>query len=213
MPMCIWNGRTVTFSWKIRLVQSLVISIFLWVMDTDSWIGEKGLDNWDEMRCYCRLLGISSKDHISNAEVRNRITQRQWELTTVKGRKLNWYGHVSRSTGLAKTLPHGIFHKGREREEDRERERNGGTTSQSGQKFKALSDSLWRAEERQIWHELDARCSDAPTVDSTTGFNEVTWKCIFSLSEWMYFCSISPSGIISLRRQCIFQRYFLYLFK
>ena len=24
-----------------------------------------------EMRCYCRLLGISYKDHISNAEVRN----------------------------------------------------------------------------------------------------------------------------------------------
>ena len=93
-------------------------------------------------------------------------------LITVKGRKLNWYGHVSRSTGLAKTLPQGTSHKGREREEDRER--NGGTTSQSGQKLKALSDSLWRAEERQLWHELVARCSDDPTVDSTTGFNEVT---------------------------------------
>ena len=52
-------------------------------------------------------MGISYKDHISNAEVKTRIRHvlRPYEelLTTVKKSKLKWYGHVSRPTGLAKT--------------------------------------------------------------------------------------------------------------
>ena len=51
-------------------------------------------------------IRISYKDHITNKEVRAKIQQAIGPyddlLTTVKRRKLKWYGHVSRSSGLAK---------------------------------------------------------------------------------------------------------------
>ena len=53
-----------------------------------------------EMRCYRKILHISYKDHITNEKVRAEIQQaigpHEDLLTTVKRRKLKWYGHVSR---------------------------------------------------------------------------------------------------------------------
>ena len=61
-----------------------------------------------EMRCYCKILHISYKDHVTNEEVRAKIEQaigpQENLLTIVKRRKLQWYGYVSRSSGLAKTI-------------------------------------------------------------------------------------------------------------
>ena len=60
------------------------------------------------MRCYRRLLNISYKDHVINEEVCRKIQAVIGEydelLTLVKKRKLGWFGHVSRSSGLAKTV-------------------------------------------------------------------------------------------------------------
>ena len=59
-----------------------------------------------ETRCYRRILHISYKDHVTNEEVRAKIQQATGPhedlLTIVKRRKLQWYGHISRSSGLAK---------------------------------------------------------------------------------------------------------------
>ncbi|GFN86661.1 retrovirus-related pol polyprotein line-1 [Plakobranchus ocellatus] len=64
-----------------------------------------------EMRCYRRLLGISYKDHITNVEVSRRIVNATGPhvdlLTIVRQRKLKWYGHTTRSSGLAKTIMQG----------------------------------------------------------------------------------------------------------
>ena len=55
-----------------------------------------------------KILRISYKDHVTNEEVRAKIQQaigpHEDFLTIVKRRKLQWYGHVSRSTGLATTI-------------------------------------------------------------------------------------------------------------
>ena len=63
------------------------------------------------MRCYRKILHISYKDDVTNEEVRVRIQQaigpHENLLTIVKRRKLQWYGHVSRSSGLAKTILQG----------------------------------------------------------------------------------------------------------
>ena len=60
------------------------------------------------MRCYRRLLNISYKDHVTNEEVRRKIQTAIGEYdelrTLVKKGKLRWFGHVSRSSGLAKTI-------------------------------------------------------------------------------------------------------------
>ena len=70
-----------------------------------------------EMRCYRKILRISYKDHVTNEEVRARIQQMIQPhvnlLTIVKRRKLQWYGHVSRSSGLAKTILQGTVKGGR----------------------------------------------------------------------------------------------------
>ena len=54
-----------------------------------------------EMSCNRKILHISYKDHVNNEEVRAKIQQaiepNEDDLTMVKRRKLQWYGHVSRS--------------------------------------------------------------------------------------------------------------------
>ena len=55
--------------------------------------------------------------HITNEEIRAKIQQavglHEDLLTSVKRRKLQWYGHVSRSSGLAKTILQGTVIGGR----------------------------------------------------------------------------------------------------
>ena len=61
-----------------------------------------------EMRCYRKILRFSYKDHVTNEEVRAKIQRaigpHEDLLTIVKRRKLQWYGHVSRLSGLAKII-------------------------------------------------------------------------------------------------------------
>ena len=69
------------------------------------------------MRCYRRLLNISYKDHVTNEEVHRKIKAAIGKydelLTLVKKQKLRLFGHVSRSSGLAKTTLQGTV-KGNE---------------------------------------------------------------------------------------------------
>ena len=70
-----------------------------------------------EMRYYRKILCISYKDLVTNEEVRAKIQQaigpHEDLLTFVKRRKLQWYGHVSRSLGQAKTILQGTVKGGR----------------------------------------------------------------------------------------------------
>ena len=70
-----------------------------------------------EMRCYRKILRISYKSHVTNEEVRAKIQQaigpHEDLLTIVKRRKLQWYGHVSHSSDLAKTILQGKVKGGR----------------------------------------------------------------------------------------------------
>ena len=115
-------------------MRSLVISIFLYA--PESWTLTAELEKRTqafEMRCYRRLLNISYKDHVTNEDVRRKIQAAIGEydelLTLVKNRKLRWFGHVSRSSGLVKTILQGTV-KGK-----RNRRREGKTISKSGQEW------------------------------------------------------------------------------
>ena len=144
-------------------MRSLVISILLYACE--SWTLSADIERRiqaTEMRCFRRLLGISYRDHITNVEVKSRIEQSigSYEdlLTTVKKRKLMWYGHVSRSSGLAKTFLQGTVQGGRRRGrqkrrwEDNIREWTGLT----------LSNALRKAENREEWREMVARSAAVP---------------------------------------------------
>ena len=85
------------------------------------------------MRCYRRLLNISHKGHVSNKEVRRKIRAAIGEydelLTLVRKLNLRWFGHVSRSSGLAKTILQDTVNG----ERGRARRRGEMTISKSGQ--------------------------------------------------------------------------------
>ena len=107
-------------------MRSLAMSIFLYACETWTIIAgiEKRIQALD-MTCFRKLLGISYRDHIANEEVKARIgnTIGPYEdlLTSVKRRKLKWYGHVTRSSGLAKTILQGTVQGGRRRSRQRKR--------------------------------------------------------------------------------------------
>ena len=77
------------------------------------------------MRCYQRLLNISYKDHNTNEEVHRKIQGATGEydelLTMVKKQKLRWFGHVSRSSSLAKTILQGTVNGKRRRDRQQKR--------------------------------------------------------------------------------------------
>ena len=101
----VWNDSSISLSFNIRLMRSLVTSIFLYACE--SWTLTEDLQRRIqamEMRCYRKILHIY-KDHVTNEEVRAKIQQvigPHEDLTIVKRRKLQWYGHDFRSAGLAK---------------------------------------------------------------------------------------------------------------
>ena len=116
-------------------MRSLVTSIFLCACESWTLTAEpqKRIQAM-EMRCYRKILHISYKDHVTNEKVRAKIQQAigpHEDLTIVKRLKRRWYGHVSRSSGLAKTILQGTVKGGRrqgkqkKRWEDNIRERAG----------------------------------------------------------------------------------------
>ena len=104
-PVC--NDRSISLGSKIRLICSLVTSIFMyacesWTLTAELQLRIQAMEMW----CYRKILHIPYKDHVTNEEVRAKIQQaigpHKDLLTIVKRRKLEWYGHVSRSSGRVK---------------------------------------------------------------------------------------------------------------
>ena len=121
----VWH-HSISLSSKIRLMRSLVISLFL--LASESWTLTAELQRriqTMEMRCYRKILHISYKDHVTNEEVRTKIQQatgpHEGLLTIGKRSKLQWYRHVSRSSGLAKTILQGTVKGGRRKGRQRKR--------------------------------------------------------------------------------------------
>ena len=128
-------------------MRSLVTSIFLYAFEAWTLTAELQRSiQAEEMSCYRKILHISYKDHVNNEEVRAKIQQaigpHEDLLTIVKRHKLQWYGHVSRSSGLAKTILQGTV-KGEEDKADRGR--GGKTTSGNVQDWSSASPKgQWR---------------------------------------------------------------------
>ena len=115
-------------------MRSLAMSIFLYAYET--WTITADIERRIqalEMKCFRKLLVISFRGHITNEEekarIGNAIAIGPYEnLTSVKRRKLKWYGHVTRSSGLAK-----------EGGEEADRGNDGKTTSKSGLALNGIS--------------------------------------------------------------------------
>ena len=111
-----------------------------------------------EMRCYRKILRISYKDHVTNEKVRAKIQQaigpHEDLLTSIKRRTLQWYGHVSRSSGLAKTISQGTVKA--ERRHCRQRRWDNNIRERTGLEF---AKSQRAVEKREKWRKLVVKLS------------------------------------------------------
>ena len=108
-------------------------------------------------------------DHITKAEVNAKIQQaigpHEILLTTVKRRKLQWYGHASHSSGLAKTILQGTEKGGRR--QDRQRKRwEDNIMEWTDVKF---AKSQRAVENSEKWKKLVAKSSVVPQQPSRLG--------------------------------------------
>ena len=107
-----------------------------------------------EMRCFSKFLVISYKDHITNKDMKstigNAIEPYEDLLTSAKRRKLKWYGHVTRSSGLAKTILQGTVQGGRRRGRQRKRWEDN-IKEWTGVDWNII---LCKAENREEWRKL-----------------------------------------------------------
>ena len=122
----VWNDKSISLSSKIQMMHSLVIFIFLYASELWTLTAElQRRIQAMEMGCYRKIPRISYKDQVTNEEVRAKIQQaigpHEDLLTIVKKRKLQWYGHVSHSSGLAKTILQGTVKGGRRRGRQRKK--------------------------------------------------------------------------------------------
>ena len=144
-------------------MRSLVTSVFLYACE--SWTLTAELQRRIqamEMRCYRKIQHISYKDHVTNEEVRAKIQQaigpHEDLLTVVKRRKLQWYGHVSRSSGLAKTILQGTVKGGRRQDKQKKRWEDN-IREWTGLEF---AKSQRAVENREKWRKLVVKSSVVP---------------------------------------------------
>ena len=155
----IWRDKNILLAY-VKLMRTLILSTFLYACE--SWALTAEIERRIqalELRCYRRLLNISYKDHVMNQEVCNRIQNATGMhgdlLTMVKKRKLSWYGHISRSSGMAKTILQGTV-KGARR---RGRQKNRWEDNIKEWTGMGFGESLRAAEDREGWKGIVATSS------------------------------------------------------
>ena len=159
----IWNDKNIAIGSKIILMCSLAMSIFLhacetWTITADIESRIQAL----EMRFFRKLPGISYRDRTTYEKVKARTghTIRPYEdlLVSVKRRKLKWYGHVARSSGLAKAILQGTVQGGRRRGRQRKRWEDN-IKEWTGLEWNI---SLWKDENREEWRKLVVKYTVVP---------------------------------------------------
>ena len=150
----IWRDKNIAMKYKIRLMHALVLSIFLYACE--SWTLTAELQRKIqavEMKCFRYILNISYLDRITNERVRqiieSHIGPHEDLLATVKKRKLRWYGHTTRSSGLSKTILQGTVKGGRKRG----RQRKKWADNISEWTAKPFSETQALAHDRERWRE------------------------------------------------------------
>ena len=179
-------------------MRTLILSTFLYACE--SWTLTAEIERRIqvlEVICYRRLLNIWCKDHVTNEEVRKRIQNATGVhddlLTMVKKWKLIWYGHISRSSGMAKTILQWtvkwVIKRGRQKKRwgDNIKEWTG----------MGFGDSVRAAEDRDGWKGIVATSSVVPgrppklrDWDEMRDEWSFTGELILSTGAWRYYFSL-----------------------
>ena len=115
----IWKS-SMCLTVKVKLYKLLVLSILLygceaWTLTAETQRRIRAF----ESKCYRRMLRVSYTEHRTNDDILNEIVARAGPqepiLTTVKRRKLTWFGHHTRHDSLSKTILQGTVEGQRRR--------------------------------------------------------------------------------------------------
>ena len=108
------------------------------------------------------VVGYKYRYRITNEEVQarigNAIGPHEDLLTSVKKRKLEWYGHVTRPSGLAKTILQGTVQGRRRRGRQRKRWEDN-IKEWTGLEWNLL---LRKAKNREEWRKLVVKSTVVP---------------------------------------------------
>ena len=105
----IWNSKNISLPTKLRLYRALVKTIVLYGCETWTLMAatESKLQAF-ENKCMRKILQISYLEHKTNEYVWDRINSiaghQETIITTIKRRKMTWFGHVLRHDTLAKSI-------------------------------------------------------------------------------------------------------------
>ena len=92
----VWNAHNVTLPTKLKLFNSIVISVLTY--GCESWKGLKEVENRVrrfESGCMRKMLNIRWSDYVSEDDLRRRTGQPS-VIGVIKRRRWKWYGHVLR---------------------------------------------------------------------------------------------------------------------
>ena len=158
----VWKSK-MSFATKYHLYKSLVVSIVLYGCET--WTlhaeEERRIQAF-EYKCMRRLLKISYREHKTNKfvwqQVESHVGTQEHLLSTVKGRKLAWYGHVTRHNSLCKTIMQGTVEGGRRRG----RQRKSWSDDVKSWTDLTMPELLTAVLDRPAWQKMSASCAQIP---------------------------------------------------
>ena len=110
---------------KVKLMRTFILSTFFYAFESLPWQqksreGSKPL-RWDAIGDFWAFPTKTMWRTRRFATESIMQLDAWWSLTMVKRRKLRWYGHISRSSGLAKTMLQGTVKGTRRRRRQKKR--------------------------------------------------------------------------------------------
>ena len=158
-----WRDKNISLASKVKLIRTLILSTSLYACE--SWTLTAKLERRTQalvMTCYRRLLNIFYKDDVTKEEIRNRIQNAigvHYDLLTmVRKSKLRWYGHISTSSGMSKTILEGTVKWARRRGRQKKRWQD----NIKEWTWMVFGDSQRAAEDRSGWKGIVATSSVVP---------------------------------------------------
>ena len=194
-------------------MRSLVISIFLYACESWTLIAElEKRTQAFEMRCYRRLLNISYKDHVTSEEVRRKIQVAIGEydelLSLVKKRKLRWFGHVSRSSGLAKTILQGTV-KGKRKRGRQKKRWEDNIKEWTGMDFASSTRQLKTGQDGKGLLQIHLWCSD----DLPRLWDRIEWnRPAYGVNAFQMVFNFRGTKALLIEVNCSLAGYFTFFF-
>ena len=160
----IWQNKKMSFHTKYKLYKSLILSILLYGCETWTLMKkeEKRIQAFQN-KAHRRLLCITYRQRKTNDYIHEKMTNLigKYEplLSTIKRRKLKYYGHICRHDGLAKTILQGKV----EGKRKRGRPRNNWMHNVNNWTNKNTSELTRMVEDREEWKNfVNATCLMIP---------------------------------------------------